>query len=550
MDSLKPQLPKINDEDRTPLVDVLLELLALQQKQIDKLEQEILKLKGETTKPKIKPSKMDDDNPGQDDAGKDDNSGDTTKKNKGPKRSKTQHLKIDVTVEIEPDNIPQGSVFKGHRDVVIQNIKFETFNTCYRLAQYQTPDGSYVSGQLPEGLDGCHFGSDLISFILYQYHHQHVTQPLLLKQLQDLGVDISSGRLSQFITDGLDVFHDEKDQILRVGLEVSSYIHTDDTGARHDGKNGYCTHIGNELFAWFSSTESKSRINFLSCLGQGSDSFYVLNAGAFTYMEQQKLPHVLLAGLEVKFSADPVCNLPLADPADQVVRITTALDWEKWLDQQGIKSKRHRRIITEGALMGGLLAQGIPVTLSIVSDDAGQFNVFDHALCWIHAERIINRLIPLNDEHVKAVDGVREQLWQIYRDLKTYKLAPTASQAEDIKLRFQAMCDTPTAYATLNQALKRMGNNQQELLRVLDKPYLPLHNNLSERDIRDYVKKRKISGSTRSEAGRRCRDTFASLKKTCLKHGLSFWHYLKDRLMAERNIPPLSDLIRAAATCG
>ena len=134
--------------------------------------------------------------------------------------------------------------------------------------------------------------------------------------------------------------------------------------------------------------------------------------------------------------------------------------------------------------------------------------------------------------------------------LKDYKLDPTAIQAEDIKLRFQAMCSTKTAYATLNQALKRMGNNQHELLRVLDKPYLPLHNNLSERDIRDYVKKRKISGSTRSEAGRKCRDTFASLKKTCLKHRLSFWHYLKDRLMGENNIPLLSDLIRAATTCG
>jgi hypothetical protein len=106
--------------------------------------------------------------------------------------------------------------------------------------------------------------------------------------------------------------------------------------------------------------------------------------------------------------------------------------------------------------------------LSSVSDDAGQFNVFDHALCWVHAERAINR------------------------------------------------------YVTLNLALQRMGNNQHELLRVLDKPYLPLHNNLSERDIRDYVKKRKISGSTRSEAGRQCRDTFASLKKTCLKHKQRF----------------------------
>ena len=142
--------------------------------------------------------------------------------------------------------------------MVIQDIVFKTYNTRYCLAQYQSPAGRYVSGQLPTELNGCHFGNDLISFILYQYHHQHVTQPLLLKQLQDLGVDISSGRLSQFITDGLDVFHDEKDQLLQTGLSVSQYIHTDDTGARHDGKNGYCTHIGNELFAWFNSTESKN----------------------------------------------------------------------------------------------------------------------------------------------------------------------------------------------------------------------------------------------------------------------------------------------------
>ena len=132
---------------------------------------------------------------------------------------------------------------------------------------------------------------------------------------------------------------------------------------------------------------------------------------------------------------------------------------------------------------------------------------------------------------------------------KSKKVFPTATQAEDIKSRFQAMCGIITAYATLNQALKRMGNNQHELLRVLDKPYLPLHNNLSERGIRDYVKKRKTSGSTRSEAGRKYLDTFASLKKTCLKHKVSFWHYLKDRLLGENNIPPLADLIRAAATC-
>lgn len=82
---------------------------------------------------------------------------------------------------------------------------------------------------------------------------------------------------------------------------------------------------------------------------------------------------------------------------------------------------------------------------------------------------------------------------------------------------------------------------------MLQFPELPLHNNLSERDIRDYVKKRKISGSTRSQAGRRCRDTFASLKKTCRKNGLSFWQYLQDRIFSWHQITPLADWIFKAS---
>ncbi len=62
-----------------------------------------------------------------------------------------------------------------------------------------------------------------------------------------------------------------------------------------------------------------------------------------------------------------------------------------------------------------------------------------------------------------------------------------------------------------------MGSNQQELLRVLDKPYLPLHNNLSEQGIRDYVKKRKISGSTRSKAGAKVSRYFCQFKENLSK---------------------------------
>ena len=92
-----------------------------------------------------------------------------------------------------------------------------------------------------------------------------------------------------------------------------------------------------------------------------------------------------------------------------------------------------------------------------------------------------------------------------------------------------------------------MRRNKEELLLVLDHPYLPLHNNLSEGDIREYVKRRKISGGSRSDEGRRGRDTFASLKKTCRKLSVSFWSYLNDRIRGEDAIPALSNLIAARA---
>ena len=96
--------------------------------------------------------------------------------------------------------------------------------------------------------------------------------------------------------------------------------------------------------------------------------------------------------------------------------------------------------------------------------------------------------------------------------------------------------------------MKRIRNNRGELLVVLDRPETPLHTNGSETDIRDYVKKRKVSGGTRNDEGRRCRDTFASLKKTCRKLDVSFLHYLTHRLgIGELNIDPLPEIIAKRA---
>ncbi|HED19733.1 MAG TPA: hypothetical protein ENI74_09565 [Gammaproteobacteria bacterium] len=99
-----------------------------------------------------------------------------------------------------------------------------------------------------------------------------------------------------------------------------------------------------------------------------------------------------------------------------------------------------------------------------------------------------------------------------------------------------------TTFATLNQALKRLACNKQELLLVLERPDNPFHNNLSECDIREYAIKRKISGGTRLENGRLCRDTFTRLKKTCKKQGIAFWDFLLDRLRREHRAPYLPNL--------
>src|SRR5437870_11867456 len=100
---------------------------------------------------------------------------------------------------------------------------------------------------------------------------------------------MSAGQLHHILTENKDPFHQEKGEVLATALAESSYIGTDDTGARHQGKNGYCTSIGNDLFAYFESTDNKSRLNFLQVL-QGCQRDYVINDTTLEYWKRQKLP--------------------------------------------------------------------------------------------------------------------------------------------------------------------------------------------------------------------------------------------------------------------
>jgi hypothetical protein len=529
-------LPDIPEHEQTPVVKVLLgiieELVVKNQKQeeeIQQLKDEVAILKGEKKRPKFKPSKLDEE------AGKEvddqEKGGDAGKRPGSNKRSKTAKLKIHEEKIVPPsEEIPPGSRFKGYRDFVIQDLIICAHNVRYRLERWETPDGQTLKGQLPESSGDDHFGPTLVSYILYQHHQCQVTQPLLLEQLREWGIDISSGKINDILLAGKEHFHEEKDALLTTGLAVSSHVTVDDTGTRHQGKNGYVTHIGNDFFAWFCSTQSKSRINFLELL-RADHSDYRINDQALTYMEQQKLPKAPLQHLHNH------CGQIYANEAQ----------WEAHLQHLGITRARHRRIATEGALLGSVLDHGFSPGLAIISDDAGQFNVLLHGLCWVHAERLVHKLIPLNEAHRQDIASVREQIWSLYAELKDYKKHPTVEHKEKLQVRFDAIFTQRTRFETLNQTLKRIHRNKAELLLVLERPDVPLHTNGSEGDIRDYVKKNKVSGGTRSDAGRRCRDTFASLKKTCRKLGVSFWGYLTDRISHANEIPSLGELLELKA---
>src|SRR6266568_1481276 len=294
---MKMELPEIRPEERSPLVESLLAIIRQQQDRNQQLEEtvgrlrdEIAILKGQKPRPEIKPSVLEG----------------TKSKNRGPeggkrpgsaKRPKTAELTIHQEVPLHLVDLPAGATFKCYEPFVVQELIIQNQNTRYLRARYELPEGGSVVAPFPAGVvpvEGGHFGAGLITYILDQYHQAQVTEPLLLAQLWEYGIDISSGQLHRILTENKDLFHQEKAEVLAAGLEESRYIGTDDTGARHQGKNGYCTAIGNDLFAYFESTDSKSRLNFLHVL-QGSPRDYVINETTLAYWERQQLPAAPLA---------------------------------------------------------------------------------------------------------------------------------------------------------------------------------------------------------------------------------------------------------------
>ena len=478
------------------------------------------KLKG---KPKLKASRL--------------NQSDSSAKGFGKragsaKRSKKNDFAVDTTRKLEPADLPEGAKLNQYREYDVQELKIERCNIRFLLGEYSLPDGRIIRAELPpEYRNTGHYGPVLVSYILHEHYQNRVPQSLLYEQLQDWGIEISVGQINRILTEKIECFHGEQASVLQTGLETAESIHTDDTGARQGGKNGYCTVIGNAWFSYFQSTTSKSRVNFLAIL-QGRESRYVLNEYARDYLELWALP-------QKHWQVLSFSSTVLADERSE---------WDAYLQSIGIVTPKTVRVVTEAALLGGLIEGGISDTLKIISDGAGQFNILIHALCWVHAERAIRKLEGSTARFRENIEEVQTLLWDYYQELKAYQAAPTAKEKERLFHRFDEIFGRCYLHhATLTNALKQFRKKKTELLRVLDFPDIPLHNNDAESDIREFVIRQKISGGTRSELGRKARDTMVGLKKTCRKLGICFWDYLLSRLRGDQSIAPLPELIEHKA---
>jgi hypothetical protein len=220
------------------LVELYGEVAKLKESVAD-LREENARLKGLKGRPNIKPSGMDKGTapakPAEDN------------KRRGRGKVIPRVQVEDAVIRVE---IPAGSIFKGHEPFLVQDPVISAKATCYLRERWITPDGRTILAPLPEGTLG-HFGPELRRFVLVQYHQGQSTMPRLLALLRSVGVSISKRQLVRLLNENHEALIAEAQDVLRAGLETSSWVSVDDTGARHAGKNGFCTQIGNEWFTWF-----------------------------------------------------------------------------------------------------------------------------------------------------------------------------------------------------------------------------------------------------------------------------------------------------------
>jgi len=265
---------KINFEDKEAVRELILRLLnTVEQlaqsnqdlrKENQQLKDEINRLKGEKGKPKIRSN-----NPEyQADAPKE-----TPKR--WHKESKKPKIKIDRTeyIKIDKSILPPDAKHNGYRQVIRQDIKFETDNIEFRLERYySTSLKKTYEAKLPGSLQNTEFGSQLKAFIAYLYYAGRVTENKIHRILEEIGIIISEGEISNILTkEKSNAYAIEKQAIFETGVNNADYLNIDETGARHKGNNHYLHVVCNKLFSAFFIRQAKGSDTIKQFFGLNGD---------------------------------------------------------------------------------------------------------------------------------------------------------------------------------------------------------------------------------------------------------------------------------------
>ena len=381
-------------------------------------------------------------------------------------------------------------------------------------------------------MGGC--GPHLHRLVLVLHFQGQMTCERIVAVLTAAGLSISKRQVVRLLTARLDTFRAEEEAAFRAGLRASACVSVDDTGARHAGKACYTTQFGSDRFTAFRTGPSKSRLAFLRNL-LGGTARYAVNAAATAYMRAANLAHGVIEALL----------------SSQILKFAGEADWRAHLRALGLTALRVTpdpvRTASEAALWGAICAEDRLGSAVILSDDAGQFRVGDHALCWVHAERLVYKLVP-DDRQRSAVEVARRMIWGFYRQLKAFKLAPNAERAAELSTRFDRIFKRRTGYATLDRLLKRLLANKPELLRVLERPQIPQRQRIRKRHSHRRHQEKNLRRNRQRKRAHRTRRQLG-LAKTCAKLKISFFDYLGARLgIPGPHVPTIESLIANAPT--
>lgn len=470
---------------------------------VQELRDEIAKLKNTPKRPKFRPSKTPSES-------KDKNTS-SPKAPSTPRNTTSRKSKEEII--IKACDIPEGSRFKGYADYSIQELTLTAKDVTYRLEIWQAPDGSCIKASLPSGIKGSHFGPELRTLI-HGLYASGMTQPALFDFVQSLGIEISEGQIHHILMGEAERYAAQSEAILSAGLHEAPYIRTDDTGASHQNKKSYCTHVGGQYFAYYKTTSSKSRWNFLQILAQGKEG-YIVN-DAFIW-------HLFISGIK-----DDLLN---AFEAHKGKHYSTKRGMNRLLNEIGVTGKKIRLTCLEAGLIGLIQETQLKAGQVLLSDRAGQFAILDHAGCWVHMERPLRKLIASTPEIEAEIQQTREAIWLLYGQVKETSLSQQGK--EHVFKAYDALVAREVISPGVRGVLNNFKNYREEMLKALDHPGLPLHNNDSERDIRRVVKFRDVSGGTKSERGKQLRDSLMTLKQTCYRLGENFWEYLRSWFQEE-----------------